>query len=181
MRTLLHAGVRYPHQNLHVKYPDVDIILIQPQADDYRMFSYNPMFYGSRLGVAEHGFETVTVGLMENAEYFRQVLGRHNIELRTDLVERELDSIRASGESPEVVQQVIEGHGDAAHAPKHGHILSRAWIGCKPISKWSNMCGRMLPRALHPRRGRLMRPVADTRRITVLGTLTVPRRHLCPI
>ncbi|MEZ4609789.1 MAG: hypothetical protein R2838_06000 [Caldilineaceae bacterium] len=41
MRTLLHAGVRY-HKNLHVKYPDVDIILIQPQADDYRMFSYNP-------------------------------------------------------------------------------------------------------------------------------------------
>ncbi|MCB0162510.1 MAG: hypothetical protein KDD83_30440, partial [Caldilineaceae bacterium] len=70
--------------------------------------------YGSRLSVAEHGFETVTVGLMENAEYFRQVLGRHNIELRTDLVERELDSIRASGESPEVVQQVIEGHSDAA-------------------------------------------------------------------
>ena len=117
VRTLLHAGVRYHIKNLHVKYPDVDIILIQPQADDYRMFSYNPMFYGSRLSVAEHGFETVTVGLMENAEYFRQVLGRHNIELRTDLVERELDSIRASGESPEVVQQVIEGHSDAAPHP----------------------------------------------------------------
>ncbi|MEZ4580853.1 MAG: hypothetical protein R3A10_04230 [Caldilineaceae bacterium] len=41
MRTLLHAGVHYP-QELTRQCPDVDIILIQPQADDYRMFSYNP-------------------------------------------------------------------------------------------------------------------------------------------
>lgn len=112
VRTLMHAGVRYHIKNLSVKYPDVDIILIQPQPDDYRMFSFNPMYYGSRLTVAEHGFETVTVGLMENAEYFRQVLARHDIELRTDKVARELDSIRASGENPDVVQQVIEGRAE---------------------------------------------------------------------
>jgi NTE family protein len=113
VRTLMHAGVRYHIKNLSVKYPDVDIILIQPQPDDYRMFSFNPMYYGSRLTVAEHGFETVTVGLMENAEYFRQVLARHDIELRTDKVARELDSIRASGDDPDVVQQVIEGRAES--------------------------------------------------------------------
>lgn len=48
------------HQNLQAKYPDVDIILIQPEWNDYRMFSYNPMYYGSRL-LAEHGFATVTM------------------------------------------------------------------------------------------------------------------------
>lgn len=126
VRTLLHAGVRYHVKNLRIKYPDVDIILIQPQVDDYRMFSYNPMYYGSRLSVAEHGFETVTVGLMENADFFQQILARHNITLRTDVVARELESIRASGEDPEVVQQVIAGRGDAAHShSENGELEAR--------------------------------------------------------
>ncbi len=108
VRTLLHAGVRYHIKNLRVKYPDVDIIMIEPSPDDYRMFSYNPMYYGSRLTVAEHGFETVTVGLLENFEHFQQILLRHDIKLTTDLVSDELTQIRSSGEDPKVVQQIIE-------------------------------------------------------------------------
>ncbi len=108
VRTLLHAGVRYHIKNLRVKYPDVDIILIQPHWDDYRMFSYSPMYYGSRLTVAEHGFESVTVGMLENYDYFYNVLMRHNIQLTKDLVSIELSELRDSGNDLEVVQQIIE-------------------------------------------------------------------------
>ncbi len=108
IRTLLHAGVRYHIKNMRVKYPDVDIIVVEPQPDDYRMFSYNPMYFGSRLTVAEHGFESVTVGLLENFEYFQQILLRHDIELTKDLVADELVQIRTSGEDRAVVQQIIE-------------------------------------------------------------------------
>jgi NTE family protein len=108
VRTLLHAGVRYHIKNLRVKYPDVDIIVVEPQPDDYRMFSYNPMYFGSRLTVAEHGFESVTVGLLDNFEYFQQVLLRHDIQLTKDLVAEELTQIRTSGDDPKVVQQIIE-------------------------------------------------------------------------
>jgi NTE family protein len=108
IRTLLHAGVRYHIKNLNVKYPDVDIIVIEPQPDDYRMFSYNPMYFGSRLTVAEHGFESVTVGLLDNFEYFQQILLRHDIQLTKELVAEELMQIRSSGEDPEVVQKIIE-------------------------------------------------------------------------
>ena len=93
---------------MRVKYPDVDIIVVEPQPDDYRMFSYNPMYFGSRLTVAEHGFESVTVGLLENFEYFQQILLRHDIELTKDLVADELMQIRTSGEDRAVVQQIIE-------------------------------------------------------------------------
>ncbi len=108
VRTLLHASVRYHIKNLRVKYPDVDIILVEPRADDYRMFSYNPMYYGSRLTVAEHGFESVSVGLLNNFDYFEQILLRHNIRLHKDLVTEELAQLMASDNDQQVIQQIIE-------------------------------------------------------------------------
>jgi predicted acylesterase/phospholipase RssA len=108
VRTLLHSSLRYHIKNLQVKYPDVDIVLIQPEWDDQRMFSYNPMYYGSRLMLAEHGFETVTSGLLAHYDYYRQVLKRHGIEVHTDFVQRELAAMQRSGNNPAVVREVIE-------------------------------------------------------------------------
>ena len=108
VRTALHAGVRYHIKNLQVKYPDVDIIVIEPRPDDYRMFSYNPMFYGSRLAVAEHGFVTVTRGLLQKYVYFRQVMLRHDVELTKDLVVDELRELETRDTNPDIVQQIIE-------------------------------------------------------------------------
>lgn len=108
VRTLAYAGIRYHIKNLQMKYPDVDIILIQPSWDDVRMFSVGPMHYRSRLEVAEHGFETVTVGVLEKYEYFRNVLLRHNIELAKELATVELEEMHSSGMDPAVMQQIIE-------------------------------------------------------------------------
>jgi hypothetical protein len=111
VRTLLHSSVRYHVKNLRAKYPDVDIILIQPHWDDYDMFSYNPMHYRSRLTVAEHGFESVTRGLLENFDYFSNVLARHNIRIAKGRVSEELHELEASGNAPDVVEQILTGEG----------------------------------------------------------------------
>jgi predicted acylesterase/phospholipase RssA len=95
VRTLLHASLRYHIKNLRVKYPDVDVILIQPGLDDYEMFSHNPMHYSGRLAVAQHGFETVTMGLLHNIDYYRAVLARHDIPLHTDLLEAEISALHS--------------------------------------------------------------------------------------
>lgn len=107
VRTLLHSSLRYHIKNLQAKYPDVDIILIQPQWDDHRMFSYNPMYYGSRLLLAEHGFETVSNGLLENFDYYRHVLMRHGVQLHTDRIRNDLDAMRTSGDKLSVVEAVL--------------------------------------------------------------------------
>jgi predicted acylesterase/phospholipase RssA len=112
VRTLLHSSLRYHLKNLQVKYPDVDIVLIQPEWDDHRMFSYNPMYYGSRLMLAEHGFETVTSGLLAHYDYYRQVLKRHGIEVHTDFVQCELAAMQRSGNDPRVVREVIEAEDE---------------------------------------------------------------------
>jgi len=97
VRTLLHASLRYHIKNVRVKYPDVDVILIQPGLDDHEMFSHNPMHYSGRLAVAQHGFESVTLGLLRNIDYYRAVLARHDIALHTDLLEAELSALRTGG------------------------------------------------------------------------------------
>ena len=112
VRTLLHSSLRYHIKNLQVKYPDVDIVLIQPEWDDQRMFAYNPMYYGSRLMLAEHGFETVTSGLLAHYDYYRQVLKRHGIEVHTDFVQRELAAMQRSGNNPSVVRDIIEAEDE---------------------------------------------------------------------
>ena len=116
VRTLLHSSLRYHIKNLQVKYPDVDIVLIQPEWDDQRMFAYNPMYYGSRLMLAEHGFETVTSGLLAHYDYYRQVLKRHGIEVHTDFVQRELAAMQRSGNNPSIVRGVIEAEDEGMPA-----------------------------------------------------------------
>ncbi len=107
VRTLLHSSLRYHIKNLKVKYPDVDIILIQPEWNDERMFSNNPMYFSSRLQLAEHGFESVTTGLLDNIEFYEQTLRRHGIELQTDLIVRELNVIRQTSGHTQVLNEII--------------------------------------------------------------------------
>ena len=107
MRTLLHSSLRYHIKNLRSKYPDVDIILIQPGLDDYEMFSYNPMHYSGRLGVAEHGFEKVAKGVLGHIDYYRSVLSRHNIALHTDLLAAEMRALKENDADMAIAEEVI--------------------------------------------------------------------------
>lgn len=108
VRTLLHSSLRYHIKNLKVKYPDVDIILIQPDWDDERMFSHSPMYYASRLHLAQHGFETVSVGLMKNLGQYRQILSRHGVEVHTDVVSAKLEALRQRPGDSSAMDLVLE-------------------------------------------------------------------------
>ncbi len=107
LRVLLHSGLRYHIKNMRQKYPDVDIILIEPRPDDQKMFGYDLMDYASRLLVINHGFESVTVGLCENFPYFQRVLARHGIAISPRLVQEELEEIRTANYAPDVLRRVF--------------------------------------------------------------------------
>jgi predicted acylesterase/phospholipase RssA len=95
VRILMHAGLRYHIKSLRRQYPDVDFILIEPQPDDQKMFGYNLMDYSSRLRVANHGFESVTVGMTERYEYFSEIMTRHDIQISRGRVDAELREIQS--------------------------------------------------------------------------------------
>src|SRR3712207_8352576 len=63
------------------RYPGVDIVLIEPEPDDELMFETNIMDYTSRIDVARHGFQSVTVKLAEDYDELREVYRRHGIEI----------------------------------------------------------------------------------------------------
>jgi predicted acylesterase/phospholipase RssA len=70
------------------RYPGVDIILIEPDPDDELMFQTNILDYRSRIEVARHGFQSVTVKLAADYENLREVAGRHGIRISATRVRK---------------------------------------------------------------------------------------------
>jgi NTE family protein len=107
-RIVLHAGLHYHIKQLRRSHPDVDIILIEPRPDDYQMFFYNIMRYSTRLKVAQHGFESVTLDLAEDYPRYKETLARHGVPISRRAVIEELQQIWESDSDPEVVRHVLE-------------------------------------------------------------------------
>ena len=136
VRTFFHASLRYHIKNLNMKYPDVDIILIQPGLDDHHMFSHSPMDYRGRLAVAEHGFESVSTGLLKNIQYYRSVLARHDINLHTDLVKAELRALHAQGHHAANHATIVEETVGAAKVqPRLATALNRLESNLKRLNQ----------------------------------------------
>ncbi len=107
-RIATHAGLHYHAKMLQRLHPEVDIIIIEPRADDCQMFYYNIMHYSVRLLLAKHGFESVTLDLAEDYQHYKQILAGHNIPISRRLVVEELTEIRESGYDPEILREVLE-------------------------------------------------------------------------
>ena len=70
------------------RYPGVDIVLIEPAADDQLMFTTNVMNFGARLDIARHGFQSVTLKLSDDYERFKRVAAKHGIEISATRVRK---------------------------------------------------------------------------------------------
>ena len=62
-KLLAHARLHEHVKHWKERYPGVDIILIEPDPNDELMFGTSMMNYSSRLEIARHGFESVTMRL----------------------------------------------------------------------------------------------------------------------
>jgi NTE family protein len=107
-RTFSHAGLHYHIKQLRRSHPDVDIILIEPRRDDYQMHFYNIMRFSARLIIAQHGYESATLGLAADYPEYKEILARHGIRLSRRFVIEELAAIRESGYDPAVVRDLLE-------------------------------------------------------------------------
>jgi NTE family protein len=103
-----HGGLIYHVKQLRKTHPEVDIVLIEPSQSDYQMTFANIMRYSTRLTLAQHGFETVTLKLAENYAYLDNLLSRHGISITERLVDEELELIRAADYNPGVLQRILE-------------------------------------------------------------------------
>ncbi len=80
-RLLAHARLHQSVEMWQDRYPGVDIVLIEPEANDELMFGTPIMDYSRRLQIARHGFESVTAMLAEDYDRYREIAERHGLEI----------------------------------------------------------------------------------------------------
>lgn len=107
-RIMTHSTIGYHIKQLRRSHPEVDIILVEPQPDDYKMFFYNPMRYSARITIAQHGFESVTYGMAAEYELYKNTLSRHGIDITRKIVIQQLQKIQDSGYDIDVIRSVLE-------------------------------------------------------------------------
>lgn len=108
-RIMTHSGLQYHIKQLKRHYPDVDIILIEPRPDDQDMMFANVMRYSSRLKIAQHGYESVTVDLA--ADYFKlkDTLEKYGVIIdRRSRVVPQLEKVLEPGATEEVVEEMLD-------------------------------------------------------------------------
>jgi NTE family protein len=92
-RLMAHARLQLAVESWKHRFPDVDIILIEPEPDDELMFGTSILDYSARLAIAKHGFESVTNRLARDYPHFKEIAGRHGIEISERRVRKVLDSV----------------------------------------------------------------------------------------
>ncbi len=92
-RLMAHARLRLAVESWRERFPDVDIILIEPEPDDELMFGTSILDYSARLKIARHGFESVTHKLARDYRRYKEVAARHGIEISARRVRKVLDSV----------------------------------------------------------------------------------------
>jgi hypothetical protein len=90
------------------RYPGVDIVLIEPDPDDELMFETNIMNYASRLDVARHGFESVTVRLARDYDEIKEIAARHGIEISATRVRKVIRHFGAEKEKTRAWRRILE-------------------------------------------------------------------------
>ena len=103
------------HQRLHElarrweeRYPGVDIILIEPDTSDELMFQTSIMNYTSRVEIARHGFQSVTLKLANDYPRFKRICARHGIEISATRVRKVVKHFEAERESTRAWRKILE-------------------------------------------------------------------------
>jgi NTE family protein len=107
-RILSHDRLHRAVEDWETKYPGVDIILIEPEADDELMFGTSIMDYSARLRIAKHGFESVTLRLARDYERYREIAERHGIEISGRRVSHVIEQVEREQESMSAWRRVLE-------------------------------------------------------------------------
>ena len=95
-------------------YPGVDIILIEPELDDELMFGTSIMDYSSRIRIAQHGFESVSLRLARDFDSVKEIAARHGIEISRRRIRKVMESVEKARSPRSVWRRVLEQAGSIA-------------------------------------------------------------------
>jgi predicted acylesterase/phospholipase RssA len=107
-KLLAHARLHEHVKHWKDRYPGVDIILIEPDPNDELMFGTSIMNYSSRLEIARHGFESVTLRLAEDYRKYKQICEKHGIEISARRVTKILRQAEEQREKTTAWRRIFE-------------------------------------------------------------------------
>jgi predicted acylesterase/phospholipase RssA len=90
------------------RYPGVDIILIEPEPNDELMFQTSIMNYASRVDIARHGFQSVTLKLAHDYPRFKQICARHGVQISATRVRKVVKHFEAEREKTRAWRKILE-------------------------------------------------------------------------
>src|SRR5207302_11352038 len=88
--------------------PGVHIILLAPEPNDELMFQTSVMNYTSRVDIARHGFQSVTLKLANDYARFKRVCARHGIEISATRVRKVIKHFDAEREKTRAWRKILE-------------------------------------------------------------------------
>jgi NTE family protein len=107
-RLMAHNRLQLAITTWQERFPDVDIILIEPDSDDELMFGTSILDYSSRLQIAKHGFESVTLNLGRDYQHYKEIAARHGIEISARRVRQVMETVTEEEEGAGVWRRVLE-------------------------------------------------------------------------
>jgi NTE family protein len=90
------------------RYPGVDIVLVEPEPNDELMFQTSIMNFTSRVEIARHGFESVTLKLSEDYGHLREICERHGIQISATRVRKVVKHFAAEKERTRAWRKILE-------------------------------------------------------------------------
>ena len=90
------------------RYPGVDVILVEPEPNDELMFQTSVMNYTSRVDIARHGFQSVTLKLANDYPRFKRICARHGIEISATRVRKVVKHFEAEPEKTRAWRKILE-------------------------------------------------------------------------
>lgn len=104
-RTMIYSRMKAGLKGYVKAYPEVDIALFEPRADDDKMFFNNIFSFSSRRETCEHAYQTTRTYMRENFEYLQKKFERHHITINKTILE---ESRKLYGESQKTRDSLLD-------------------------------------------------------------------------
>jgi NTE family protein len=86
-RTLIHSRLDVGMKRYDHLYDDSDVVLLEPDRDDYEMFFSNIFSFQERSAVCAHAYRSIRRDLLKRFDLLAPLLSRHGLTLRRDILE----------------------------------------------------------------------------------------------
>lgn len=87
LRTLIHSRMGVGMAAYDTRFPDADVVLLEPERHDYRMFFTNIFSFSERIQVCAHAYQATRRTLLRRYDELAPIFARHGLTLRRDVLE----------------------------------------------------------------------------------------------